>query len=182
MFKCVIKKSFDNNTKPMFIIWLWRREKLQLVFVSPLKPLFPAAEKNVCKGDLKPRLSPKEPTKIESDPAPPQPLPTPLPPAHMGGHRPKRVPGLGAKISSLNPPSAPILCARCARWAWKQQNLPKQCVHIFYTVSCNNVFCSVFVYPNWDKVQLNVSQERTLGGDLFLAPNHQRSGHVCHIC
>ena len=75
MFKCVIKKSFDNNTKPMFIIWLWRREKLQLVFVSPLKPLFPAAEKNVCKGDLKPRLSPKEPTKIESDPAPPRPLP-----------------------------------------------------------------------------------------------------------
>ena len=86
---------------------------MQLVFVSPLKPLFPAAEKNVCKGDLKQRLSPKEPTKIESDPAPPLTPPTPLPPAHMGGHRPKRVPGLGAKISSLNPPSAPILCKVC---------------------------------------------------------------------
>ena len=180
MFKCVIKKSFDD-IKSMFIMWLWKREKMQLVFVSPLKPLFPAAEKNVCKGDLKPRLSPKEPTKIESDPAPPRPLP---PHSHRpiwGATGPNGCLGWGQKYQAWTRPVRQY-CARCARWAWKQQNLPKQCVQIYYTLLCNNVFCSMFVYLNWDKVQLNVSQERTLGGDLFLAPNHQRSGHVCHIC
>ena len=113
-------------------------------------------------------------------------LPAPLPPhSHRpiwGATGPNGGLGWGQKYQAWTRPVRQY-CARCARWAWKQQNLPKQCVvHIYYTLLCNNVFCSVFVYPNWDKVQLNVSQERTLGGDLFLAPNHQRSGHVCHIC
>ena len=154
MFKCVIKKSFDNNTKPMFIIWLWRREKLQLVFVSPLKPLFPAAEKNVCKGDLKQRLSPKEPTKIESDPAPPR------PPSHMGGHR--HLPPLptfppptgpyggpqaqtGAWVGGKNIKPEPAQCANTVQGVQDEHGSSKTYLNSVYTyiTLCCATMCSV---------------------------------------
>ena len=114
---------------------------MQLVFVSPLKPLFPAAEKNVCKGDLKPRLSPKEPTKIESDPAPPRPPSHPTPTGPYGGPQAQT----GAWVGGKNIKPEPAQCANTVQGVQDEHGRSKtylNSVYTYFTLYCATM-CSV---------------------------------------